>query len=138
MKVVKVIHAILSEDATVGPLVLEGGFYKVFPLQIKQGYSYPAIVVTPVSVNANETKTSASIFDQVRVQIDCYAKTYTEAATLDDAVRAALDRYNDGWVGQVENVTVKGISYINSNETIDEPDNVYRVSTDYQVIIDPS
>ena len=138
MKAGLAIFDILSTDATVAPLVTEGSYKKIFPTQIKQGTSYPAIVYTAVSNVPNETKTSASQFDQVRMQLDIYARTYSEAATLNTAVRNALDRWNGGQVGTAGGVTVKGISYININEALEEADNVHRISADYQVIIDPS
>lgn len=134
MKAGKAIFSILSTDATVSATVTESGVVKVFPIQIPQRTNYPAIVYNIISNQPHDTKTGVSRFDQIRVQIDCYAKTYTGAATLDDAVRVALDRKAPGAYG---GVVVKGLSYINTNETLTEADNVYRISTDYQIIIDP-
>ena len=138
MKVGDAIYSILSNDATVGPLVLENGVYKVFPTMHVQRYSFPSVVYSIVSGTFNETKTSASRFDEIRVQIDCYASTYDQASTLDEAVRAAIDRYNNAAQTTVAGVMVKGASLINVNETLIEADNVFRVSADYKIIIDPT
>lgn len=135
MKVGKAIHNILSNDATVAALITDGSAVKCFPVQIPQLTQFPAIVYTVVSNFPNDTKTGRSEFDQVRVQIDCYARSYTAATELEDAVRNALDRVTPGTYGTV---VVKGTRYLSTNETIEEDDNVYRVSTDYQIIIDPT
>jgi len=134
MKAGRAIYNILSNDATLILLLTESGEVKVFPDQMPQRFSYPTVVYSIISTSPNATKTGVSRFDQVRVQIDCYARTYKAAHALDDAVRLALDRKTPG---TYDTVVMKGVSYLNSNGNIEEPDNVYRVSSDYQIIIDP-
>ncbi len=134
MKAGRAIYNILSNDATLISLLTESGEVKVFPDQMPQRWNYPAVIFSIISTAPNGTKTGVSRFDQVRIQLDCYARTYKAAHALDDAVRLALDRKTPG---TYDSVVVMGISYLNSNGSLDKPDNVERVSSDYQVIIDP-
>lgn len=138
MKVGDAIFSILSTNPTVGPMVLEDGKYRIFPSIHVQRYGYPSVVYSIVSGTFNATKTSASRFDEIRVQIDVYANTYDQVSTLDEAVRSALDRYNNSGQITVSGVHIKGISLIDVRETIEEADNVYRMSADYKIIADPT
>lgn len=133
MNVGKAIYNILSNDAPVAALLTESGKVKVFPVLMPERYSYPVAVYSVVSNTPHGTKTGVSRFDQVRVQIDCYGRVYEDTGELAQAVRAALDRKAPGTYG---GITVKGISYVSTNMALEEDDNVFRISEDYQIIID--
>lgn len=72
-----------SVSAIVGTRIYPGG-------TIPQDAVLPAIVWLAVSGVPNTTMTEHSPVDAVRVQIDCWATTYTQALALATAARTAL------------------------------------------------
>lgn len=134
IKVSKALYSILSSDVPLVVTLTEGSVIKVFPLEIPQRTSLPAVVYSVVSNTPHDDKDGPSTFDQVRVQVDSYARTYNDCADLASKVRDALDRVTPG---TYNSVIVKGTRYISSNMQVIEDDNVYRISEDYQIIINP-
>lgn len=63
---------------------------RVYPLKVADGATFPAAVYTRVSTAPVNSLDGHSGKDSVRVQIDCYAKTYDAAKTLAGEVRAAM------------------------------------------------
>lgn len=94
MSAEKAVIQLLLGSSTVTNLVGN----KVFPQSIEQGVKIPALVVTRISgapLYADDGEVGLS---SPRIQIDCYAKTYTETKALADIVRTLLSAF-DGTVG---------------------------------------
>lgn len=94
---------------------------RVYPLVMPQSPTYPAIVYNRIANTAQNTLEGGSSLDQVRMQIDVYATTYSAAKTLSDQVRSAM-----------EAAAFKGT--LQTDQDFFEPDvNLYRVSLDFYV-----
>lgn len=85
---VELLRAKLAADATVAGLVGT----KIFPAVAPQGTVPPFIVCLEVSDVPENTLTgdASSTLRGVRVQIDCYAKSYSDAQAVADAVDAVV------------------------------------------------
>jgi len=121
----KAIFSILTTDAEVSAIV--GA--KVYPRTAPQGVVIPYVVYSIISVTPTDTKDRPSPVDAIRVQIDCYTRTYLGGETLHGAVRDAIDAYEIG--ATVAGVKLDGIKYETENDTIDEDVDIFRRSADY-------
>ncbi len=130
-----ILYTILAADSAVTAICST----RIYPLTIPQTEQLPAVRITEIAVNPYDTKSGPSTLDAMRVQVDCYASRMLVASQLEEAVRAAIDRYR-GSVTVTGDATyfVDGIRFENRNATMEEEKDVYRVSTDYQVRIQRS
>ena len=76
----------LLEDAAVADIVATRIDWSVRP----QGDPFPAIVLTLVYDDRSQNFEGFNTFRSTRVQIDCYATEYAQAAALREAVLAAV------------------------------------------------
>lgn len=83
---VKVVAAVLTAAAPVTNLVGD----RISPNPRAQGEALPAVSMRVISTVPITHLRGDGSLDEVRVQVDSYAATYTAAAELADAVRAAL------------------------------------------------
>lgn len=72
---------------TLKPLVAN----RVYPLVMPQNPTYPAIVYNRISSAAQNVLEGGSTIDQVRIQVDTYATTYSAAKSLARLVRLAME-----------------------------------------------
>ena len=85
------------------------------------------------------TKNSVSTLDQYRFQIDCYARSYSDADTLAASVRSALDNY----YGTKEGVVIDRIRFdgqydgILSIEEMESREDYFRRIQDYIIWVRP-
>lgn len=94
-----------------------------------QGDPYPAICLHLIGDREGHTLKGPDGLSQGRVQVDCYAETYGEAAEVARAVRDALNGYRgDGFRG----VFLEG-QRDNTERGSNEPDRAARVSMDFLV-----
>lgn len=87
-------------------LLADGGVSAIVGTRINwgahpQGASMPAIVLTAVSNVSGHTLDGPWAMSDGRVQVDCYADTYSSAKALGRAVRTALDGYAGGTINAV-------------------------------------
>ena len=126
------IYTTLSTDVSVSALVST----RVYPLRLPQKPTYPAITYSIVageefpamSVNVDTTS--------VRVQISCWATSYTSVKSLSNSVKSAIDR-KSGTVGTIE---WKG-SFKESEVDLYEQDlsinqNIYQKALDFRIFYD--
>lgn len=123
------IYGILSAASGVTTLVST----KIFPRLAPMETVAPYVVYSIVSVDPTDSKTRPSTLDRVRVQIDCYARTYASAEAVHSAVRSALDAYTIG--STVAGVKLDGIKFETENDTFEEDVDIHRRSADYQIRI---
>lgn len=139
MNVSGILYTILSADATVQGLVgldADGDGYKIYPVTIPQKEALPQVRIIEVAVEPFDTKTGASTLDAIRVQLDSYAASMLTAQQIDEAVRAAIDRYRGSvTVTGTGGATyfVDGIRFESRNQTMETEKDIFRVSSDYQV-----
>jgi len=103
--------------STLGSLVSN----RVYPLTMPQNPTFPAIVYTRVSINPENRLEGGSSLDQIRIQIDSYAKTYSAVKSLAESVRSAMEAASFKGTLQLE-------------QDFYEPDlGLYQVTQDYYV-----
>ena len=116
------IRYILINDATVKAITT-----RVYPVTIPQSPQYPLILYTKITGMRDHHLRGPSGHAHPRFQIEAWAKTYTEAKTLADAIREALDGYSGTAAG-----TKIGSCLIESEQDIYESEiEVYRVTSDW-------
>ena len=83
------IRSILINDATVKAITT-----RCYPVALPQSPTYPLILYTKITGMRDHHLQGPSGHAHPRFQIEAWAKTYTEAKTLADAIREALDGYS--------------------------------------------
>lgn len=101
------IYHLLSTNATVGPALLSGGVYKIYPLTGYLEDEVPFITYQSIDERANRTKAADAGPDIITMQINIVHTNYNEARTLAKAVRAALDLQQ----GLINGATIQTIAY---------------------------
>ncbi len=94
-----------------------------------QGDPYPAICLHLIGDREGHTLQGPDGLSQGRVQVDCFAETYGEAAAVARAVRDALNGYRGGGF---RGVFLEG-QRDNTERGSNEPDRAARVSMDFLV-----
>ena len=123
----KAIHGILSAAPAITTLVST----RIFPVLATAGSVFPYAVYNVVTSRTNSTKTSIGDRDQTRVQIDIYSKTYSEAEDIGRKARIELE----GYEGTVSGVVIEKIDYLSENDGLEELQEAFRKSYDYQIYI---
>ena len=123
MSVEKVIYSKLSGDSDVSGLVST----RIYPVNLPQKPTYPAIVYTRISGERTYSFDGASGLTSQRFQIDSFASTYSGAKDLSNKIRSAIN----GFRGTVSGIFVQGIFLENDSDIFDDDFNIYRVSCDY-------
>jgi len=114
MQAIKAIGYILKNTAAVTAIAGQRIYHAAAP----QNVAFPYVVINTVSVNPYDTKSGAADLDQVRLQIDSFDKDNSVAASLDAAIRNAIDRYPHG---TVNGVLLDGVQFITTADFV-EPD----------------
>ena len=116
------IRSILINDATVKDITT-----RCYPVTIPQSPTYPLILYTKITGMRDHHLQGPNGRAHPRFQIEAWSKTYTEAKTLADAIRKALDGYSGTASG-----TVIRSCLIESEQDIYESEiEVYRVTSDW-------
>lgn len=120
------IYAILSSATPVTNIVGT----RIFPDMATQQAVYPFVVYEIGGTTPTNTKDGPSGLDEVSVNVMCYSNSYSEAQTLADKVRRALDRTS----GTHGGVVVQSIEFNNQFSTaMSFEKKVYIVEQDYTV-----
>lgn len=127
MALANAIHTILKDNATVASLVST----RIYPVEAPQNAEAPYIVFSRISHDPHDTKSGVSKMDFVRVQIESYAGSYDTALSIDNAVRAALDRFS----GTAGSQAVTSIRYLTTMETKIWEVELFLIASDYQVMV---
>jgi hypothetical protein len=64
-----------------------------------EGADFPYVVINRISTDRPFVQSGSSGLVKVREQIDCYAETYPVVQSVADAVRGALDGWQEGTLG---------------------------------------
>ena len=120
---------ILKDSAGVGALCAD----RIYPLEAPATTQFPYCIV---ELNGNEpfpTKDGTATVEHSSVNVFSYGKTYKEAYTLANAVKAALD----GTAGTHQSVVVADIIYRGETAFSEEIENtkIYAKDQDYLVRI---
>jgi len=101
----------------------------IYPQIVPQNATYPCVVFQRISGERVSAMGSDSGLARLRLQVSSYADTYSDAKTVAEQVRTALQRHR----ATIGAVVVQDI-YIEGEVDIYEPDTKkHRVSQDYDV-----
>ena len=115
----------LSSDVGVSALLSS----RIYPGTLPQNWTAPAISYQRISGERNRILSGPDDRATPRIQIDCWADSYSGARALAEAVRSAIDGYA-GLMG----TTQVGSVVLESDTDFYEPDtNVYHVSMDFWI-----
>lgn len=128
MQTGKVIYEILSTDSA---LVTMLGGKDIFPTEATQETELPYIVYNNIQVTPSHTKSGPSTLDVVRMQIDVFAKKYSEVQAIEERVRVLLDYFE----GTVNGVSIDSIYFHDANEVLEDELNLKHSAIDYNVRI---
>lgn len=117
--------ALLTADTAIDALI-DG---RIHPSKLVQSEPFPAITYLRVSTPRIRSHSGPSGLAHARVQINCWAETWTGARDLADLVRMRLD----GWKGVAGGVRIGGIQLDSERDDFDPDRSVQRVIHDYIV-----
>ena len=126
-QVAKAVYHILKTDLAIAAAVGQ----KIYPVNVPQNTASPFISFFVVSTTPVDTKDRPSQIDEVRVQIDVWARTYGQAEDIHGIVRTALDAYPIGTL--VNGIFLDGIRYDTERDDMEEETDLYRRSADYMI-----
>ncbi len=129
MTIMEAVIGQLVADAGVGALVAD----RIYPGAAPQGATSPLIVVNTVSIVPGYADDGETGLDQTRIQIDCYASTYTASHTVSTAVRAALSAAFTPEMLYPELDVVRDLRDTGTNETAYQ----FRRSMDFNILATP-
>ena len=129
MSIESYIHSVLVADAAVAALVGSGTSAKVYFVILPQGATYPAISITKISGIRDNDLEGPTGFANPRIQVDCWAQTYTQLASLAAAVRKALS----GHVGGDDGISVRSVILNNETDFYEDTPKAFRKSLDFLV-----
>ena len=130
MDIGKAIYKILSDNIAVESLVAT----RIAPNVMKQISRMPFIVYDVSNDTPEGQKDSVALLDTATIMVSAYSKTYSEASTLANYIRTALDRVNGLYVG----VNIQSINFQGYDDVFDDmsgSDGVYRKSLNFDVRI---
>lgn len=103
---------------------------RIYPLELPQGPTYPAIVYRQVSTRPLMYHGGASGLRFKGFQFDCYGSTYNQAATTASALRTVLN----GYQGTMDSVEVEAVLLQNESDDFGDQVEKKRVSLDFLFI----
>ena len=116
------IRYILINDATVKAITT-----RCYPVTIPQSPTYPLILYTKITGMRDHHLRGPSGHAHPRFQVEAWSKTYTEAKTLADAIREALD----GYAGTVSGTIIRSCLIESERDDYQKAVEVYRELQDY-------
>ena len=108
---------------------------RIHPAIVPENETLPYAASTVVSGFGSETKTGVSETDIIRVQIDCYGRTYGEAAAVNQEVRDAIDYHSGNVTSGTDTVNVDWIVWAGPVEGFENTPRLFRVGSEYTVHI---
>lgn len=128
MNAVGAFYEMLTTNTTVSGLVSN----RVFPVRMPQKTILPAIVLSIVFVQPNDTKSGPSGTDTVRLQVSIYAHDYRTAENIASAVRFAVDKFA-GTVLTTPQILLGGVRFESEENLYEDTTDVFHIAQDYIV-----
>lgn len=124
MNIAPAVYDLLRNDATVASFVGT----RIYPDQIPQEASYPAIVHYKTEVDKLAVKSAPTTNYTITLQIDVYCDTFGEGEDIADAIKEVLDEYS----GTTQSINIQSC-YFNSqaDENFIEQQETYVTTQSY-------
>ena len=129
MEIGKSIYNILANTANVSALVGT----RIFPNVAPQTTAFPFIIYDVTGVEPTNTKDGVSTLDTNNVMISVYSNTYSEASSLAQLVRIAMDRLpTNTYAGEdIQSSEFQGYNDIFDNTSGNA--GIYRKALDFEI-----
>ena len=131
MEIGKAIYNILYNGGTGDVFDLVGS--RIFPNVAPQTTQFPFIIYDVTGVQPNDTKDGVSTLDTNNVMISAYSETYSQASTLAQYIRIAMDRINSGTYNQEEIQSSQFQSYNDIFDDTSGDSGIYRKALDFEI-----
>lgn len=125
----KALNGFLRADAAVAALAGD----RVYAGWLKSKAAFPAVTYIRVSADREASLDGPLGRVDVRIQVDCWAKTYGQAKVLAEAVRRRLHGFRGVMVDGADSVSVGRSVLISETDLSEAQRSIYRVSQDYQI-----
>lgn len=109
---------------------LVSGICNVFSIMVPQNATGSYVTYQIISGDGWDSKSGAATVDAVRIQVNCNADNYSDAATLAKNVRDALEHQS----GVIAGITVQNIYFKGKGDLYDEELNRKGKSLDFEII----
>jgi len=129
MNIGAVIYNLLYSNTDVRSIVDN----KIFPMMSPDGRALEYITYQIISDVRNKNKDRVISGEAIRIQIDCFAKTYARVVEIADAVSDALSYYT----GTVNGIAIDIITFEDENDLSEIESKTYRKEQDYIIRIKP-
>ena len=123
------IRAIIANDNTANTALQNRVYPGIFPIQ----YTLPAVAINIVMVKPNATKSGPGDIDEVMVQVDCYAGSYSLANNIAKILRDTMDYFRGDVLIGGELISIDWLNYEGQTDAFEEKSREYRVSCDYSI-----
>ena len=130
MDIGKAIYKILNDNVAVYSMVGKS----ISPNIMMQTAQFPFVIYDVANDTPEGQKDSVALLDNVSIMVSAYCKTYSEASTLANYIRTALDRVN----GVYNAVNIQSINFAGYDDVFDDmsgSDGIYRKSLNFNVRI---
>jgi hypothetical protein len=122
-KVGKAIYNILSNNSPVSSITTN-----ISPLIVGQTVDLPAIIYRTSDNTPSDTKNGVSLLDEIMVEIEFIAETYSVVEDLSAKARTALDRYS----GTANGVKVQSVQFTGELDSYGKfEDGLYNLTQTY-------
>lgn len=103
---------------------------RVYPIQLPQDPTIPAIVYQRVDTPRTHAYTGPTGLARPRFQFDCIGTSYSQAKTLGNTLRQTLDGLRD----TISGVWIQGVMSLNEVDFFDPAVDMYRISIDFMIL----
>jgi len=100
---------------------------RIFPVDVAQDATLPAIMVTITDMETHETKTATSSDDILELDLTVYSKSAKQGFDVAQLIRRSLDNFT----GTMGSTTVKSLRFESLNMNHFAGDDVYICGSDY-------
>tara|TARA_R100000655_G_scaffold51305_1_gene88977 strand:+ start:8311 stop:8706 length:396 start_codon:yes stop_codon:yes gene_type:complete len=122
-KVGKAIYNILSNNSPVSSITTN-----ISPLIVGQTVNLPAIIYRTSDNTPSDTKNGVSLLDEIMVEIEFIAETYSVVEDLSAKARTALDRYS----GTANGVKIQSVQFTGELDSYGKfEDGLYNLTQTY-------
>lgn len=131
MTIEEAIYSHLTAETTMTDLVST----RIYPRQLPQNPTYPAVTYRRVSTSLDHLHGSATNLPFPRFQFNCYATSYGDTKTVANALKSVLDGFSGTFGGSI---AVGAILSLNEVDGFDPIAEVPVTSVDFVIIYQES
>lgn len=113
--IVELVRSILLQDPAIAAIVGAGDDGRIYPVQLPDAPTYPAIVITKITGLGDSDTDGDTGLEDSRVQVDSYGEGYAAVVELKTLVRARLSGFQGG-PASGDACAIQGVFVINDSD----------------------